>query len=305
MNRKSAFALSITIWIVASIMLATAVLLRFSRDYVQLSSALNDKLKTKIVAEDVLENIKYYIFTADYEFDMLSNTLLSNGKYKLPEDIIVDGRKYNISNSISISLKDTSGMLNVTTSPSAQIAYLLTKNREDALQQVLANSLDDWRDSDNVRKANGAEQAYYKSLRRERTVIVRNKQDIQDVNELMLIKGFKDVGIKKIKDNIFYGRANFINLTLMSQRYLASVLGISDRYAKELITLKESSIDDFVKEVYKIENFNDDFMGFSMSKQFLITIVVTQKKAKSIIRTIIDFKGKYPRAYLVVSYKSL
>ena len=306
MNRKSsAFALSITIWIVASIMLATAVLLRFSRDYVQLSSALNDKLETKIVAEDILENIKYYIFTADYEFDMLSNTLLSSGKYKLPEDIIVDGREYNISNNISISLKDTSGMLNILTSSSVQIAYILTKDREDNLQKVLKNSLDDWRDSDNIRKSNGAEQAYYKSLIREKAIIVRNKQDIQDVNELMLIKGFKDISIKKIKDNLFYGRANFINLTLMSQRHLASVLNISDRYAKELIALKESNIKDFVKEIYKIENFNDDFMGFSISKQFLITIVVRQKRAKSIIRTIIDFKGMYPKAYLVVSYKSL
>jgi len=305
-NKKSAFALSITIWIVASIMLATAVLLRFSRDYVQLSSALNDKLETKIIAEDVLSHIKYYVFTADYKFDTLSNTFLSTGRYKFPEDIIVDGREYPLANGITISLKDTSGMLNVTTSPSAQIAYILTQNRENSLQQLLSDSLDDWRDSDNVRKANGAEKAYYKSLIKEKkSIIIRNKQDIQDINELMLIKGFRDVGIKKIQDNLFYGRANFINLTLMNKRYLASVLGISDRYAKELIALKEISIDDFIKEIYKIENFNDDFMGFSMSKQLLITIIVRRKRAKSIIRTIIDFKGMYPRAYFVVSYKSL
>lgn len=299
---KKAFAFSITMWIVASLLLATVVLLRFAKDEVILSTGLNDKLQTQLVAQSVLESLKFYVPTADYTLVSLKNRLLEHSLYPLPSEIIVDGREYNISKEITIALTDTSGMLNVMYSSSKLMAQVLSTQKEEELSDVLNDSLKDWRDKDNVARVNGAEQNTYASMRKK--VWVRNTSAIQDIHELSLIQGFEKVDFKKMNANLYYGRGASLNLMLISnKRYMAFLLGVDENFIEKLFELRQSEPLKFRKNLSLLPNYNDEYMGFSLSKQFKTVIKVRQGRARTVLTAMISFKPLSSRPYVTVSYK--
>lgn len=298
---KKAFAFSITMWIVASLLFATVVVLRFAKDEVGLSRGLNNKLQTQLMATSVLEALKFYVPTADYTLTSLKNELLTNIKYPFPSEIIVDGREYNLTKEITISLKDTSGLLNVSYGSSSMIAKALSSQKNEELSHILKNSLDDWRDRDNVSKINGAEQSSYSSL--DKKIIVRNNQAIQDIHELKLINGFDKIDFKLIKSNLYFGRGVTMNLLLIeNRRYLANVLQVDESLIQDMLEIKENEPLRFMKMIEKLPTYNDDYMGFWLSKQFRITIKVKKGKARSIIYATINFKQVNQQPYMTLSY---
>ena len=297
---KQAFAFSITMWIIASLLFATVVILRFAKDEVGLSRGLNDKLQTQLVAESVLASLKFYVPTADYTLTSLKNNLLLDRAYPLPNEIVVDGREYNLTKNITISLKDTSSMLHVMSGSSSMISKALSSQKNDKLSYILKNSLDDWRDEDNVPKINGAEQSTYRSLAQK--VIVRNTAAIQDIHELKLIRGFKEIDFINIKSNLYYGRGSSMNLMLINnKRYLAFLLGTDENFIVNMLELRETEPLKFRKTISSLANYDDDYMGFWLSKQFYISIKVQQGKARSILNTTISFKLLNERPYITIS----
>lgn len=298
---KRAFAFSISMWIIASLLFATVVILRFSKDELMLSQGLNAKIQTQMMAQDILELLKFYIPTADYTSTTLKNRLLENLPYALPKEIIADGREYKLSSEITLSLKDTSGMVNVTYGSDKSIAELLTEQENEELKHILKSSLKDWRDEDNVAQNNGAEQSNYRSENSK--VIVRDNKAIQDIHELSLIRGFNQVDFKTIEENLYYGRGTMLNLMLINNsRYLAWLFQIDDREAKNLLELRAEDIKRFQKAVSKYPTYDDNYMGFYLSKQFVVTIIVKKKRAKSILKSIIYFKSLNDRPYIIISY---
>lgn len=300
-SHKKAFAFSITMWIIASILFATVVILRFAKDEVKLSQGLKDKLQTQMRVLSVLESLKFYVPTADYTFTSLKNSLLSDIEYPLPSEIIVDGREYNISKNISFSLRDTSSMLHVMYGSSEMIAKSLTTHSTNDLSSMLKDSLDDWRDEDNLVRSNGKEQNSYASS--DKKIIVRNTRAIQDIHELKLINGFEKIDIRTIKSNLYYGRGSSINLMLISnQRYLASLLEVDENFMLKMLELRENEPLLFRKNISGLKAFNDDYMGFWLARQFLIEIVATEGSAKSILDVTMNFKVLNERPYITVSF---
>ena len=301
MYYKKAFAFSITLWIIASLLFATVVILRFAKDAVGLSRGLNSKLQTQMMAESVFESLKFYIPTADYTMTSLKNTFLDGTKYPLPHEIIVDGREYNITKEITVSLKDTSGMLNIMYSPSKMLSYSLVSPNNEELRSILTDSLDDWTDEDDLKKINGAEQNNYVSLGKKR--VVRNLRSIQDIHELKLIKGFEQVALSKIKSNLYYGRSSSLNLMLIDNKdYLSTLLGIDTRRVSNLLELRKDTPKKYINNIMGLENYNDDYMGFILSKQFIVKIKVQKEKAETRLNAIISFKKSRDRPYLTISY---
>ena len=298
---KKAFAFSITMWIIASLLFATVVILRFAKDEVGLSTGLNDKLKTQLTAQSVLEALKFYVPTADYTSTSLKNTLFNKATYAFPSEIIVDGRDYNLSKNISISLKDTSGMLHIMYSSSKIMAEVLTPQKNHELRYVLSDSLDDWKDTDNVAKVNGAEQNTYRAL--DKKVLVRNTAAIQDIYELKMIQGFEELDFEYVKSNFYYGRGSSMNLMLINnKRYLAFLLGVDEHFMTKMLELRESEPSQYIKTITRLPNYNDDYLGFGLSKQFRIIITVQEGRARSVLSAIVSFKNLNKRAYVTISY---
>ena len=305
MNRKilhkKAFAFSITMWIIASLLFATVVILRFAKDEVKLSSGLNDKLSTQLMAESLLESLKFYVVTGDYTATSLKNNLLSKSIYSLPSEIIVDGREYNLSKQMSISLQDTSGILNIMHTPSSIVAQVLSSEEAYDLQGILKDSLDDWRDEDNVARVNGAEQNAYQALDKKNKV--RNTKAIQDIHELKLIHGFDQVDFKHIESNFYYGRGTSTNLMLVKNAdYLAFILGVDKNFIEKMFELRKSEPMKFRQNIMRLPNYNDDYFSFGLSRQFKVKIKVQKGNARSILKVMISFKKLNSRPYMILSY---
>lgn len=300
---KKGFAFSITLWIIASLLFATVVILRFAKDEVKLSSGLNDKLKTQLRAESILASLKFYVVTADYTSTSLKNNLLTNTPYPFPREMIVDGREYNLTHQITISLKDTSTKLNIMYTPSSIVAHVLSSEEASDLEAVLKDALEDWRDEDNVVRINGAEQNSYQALDKKTTV--RNTQAIQDIHELKLIYGFEQVDFERIASNFYYGRGSSSNLMLINNaRYLAFLLGVDENFMEKMFELRQSEPNKFRQTIMRLPNYNfyDDYFTFGLSKQFEVGINVQEGEARTLLKVIISFKKLNNRPYMTLFY---
>jgi hypothetical protein len=256
------------------------------------------------MAEDVLEAIKFYAITADYDNNSLINNSLNNFRYKFPEKIVVDSRWYQLDENISIRLQDTSALLNVLKPSVKRIAELATTNEQRQLRYVIADSIKDWIDKDNFVQLNGAESSIYE-LQKNVEFKIRNNPDIQNIQELRLINGIDLLNEKQwedLKEKLYFGNGAIPNLSLIDAQYLAYLLNISDSYAETLINIRENDLQKFVEVARKLNGYNDDLMGFYLSRQYKIQIRVSIGNAATQLNTIIDFKKSKQSLYTVISY---
>jgi len=303
-NNKNAFVLSIVLWIVAAILVGVTAIAMFSKDSVSLSTKLNYKLQARLSAQSVLEALKFYIATANYDNNSLINANFTNFTYKLPKKIVLDGRSYMLDKNITIKLQDTSSLVNVLTSSCDTIAFLATTPTQRALRHTISGSIADWRDTDNMTRLNGAENPTYE-FKKKVTYKARNSDAIQDSQELRLINGIDtipQVQWQNLRKMLYYGRTGVINLALINSYYLSFLLQIDNSYAKTLIDIRSEDMNKFIKIVSALPKFNDGYMGFYISKQFKIEIVVNKSGARSILKTLIDFHPTKQYEWTTESY---
>ncbi len=306
-SSKKGFALSIVLWIVTALLFGIATLSSLSKNTINLSKGLQEKLKTELTAEDVLESFKFYLLTASYDNNSLQNATLDDFRYKFPKKLIVDGRWYAISRDINISITDVSALLNVNYAPSESIAFILSDNDQRQLRYTIADSLKDWKDKDNTVSLNGAENSKYE-LQKRVNYKIRNNPAIQSVAELRLVNGIDSIADEKwnkLKENFYYGNGSMVNLALISPKYLAYILKLNTIEANALIELRKKNLKKFIQNVYKLKVFNSDAMGFYQSREYKITIAVKSKNTKSILTTIINFRKTRDYLYTTISYKLL
>jgi len=300
MNRN-AFALSIVLWIVAAILLGIAFIVTLSKDTLILSKNLHNKLDARLEAVSVLEALKFVILTSNHDsFGLIINT---NLPYKFPKKIVLDGRKYKITKDITISLRDTSSILNVMNVN--LITALAVNNNQRELAFTIRDSLKDWKDSDNIVSLNGAEKAYYKH---EKGVFYgpRNSMAFQSLDELRIIKGLDSLSSKeweKLKEHLYYGNGSYINLALINQLYLSKLLKLTSFEAKELEKYKTQDYKRFLQIINQNKNYNDEYMGYGLSFKIKIDIIVRNHNSVSRLHTFINFKRMLSYSFGVKNFK--
>lgn len=303
---KNAFALSIVLWIVAALLFATAMLSILAKDTQSLTQGIDNKLKANLIAEDVLEILKFHVLTSDFDSSSFKIQSINNTNYIFPSQLILDNRWYEITEHIQIRVQDTSNMINVMKTKPESIAFLVTKDSQRQLRYIIQDSINDWRDKDNIVSLNGAEASRYE-LKKHVKYPIRNSQAIQSVDELRLINGLDTLSTDNwniFKEKLYYGNGVVTNLTIADARYLAFLLNINDSQATSLIKIRNTDMQRFIDLTYKSDNFSDDYMGFSLSKQLSIEIKVTLDNAVSILKTLIDFRLKKDHIYTTIKYKT-
>jgi len=302
---KKGFVLAIVLWIVAAILLGITTIAIFSKDTVSLSQSLQDKLVTRMESQDVLEGLKFYIITANFDNISFINSNLKDFTYNFPDRLISDGRWYNLNDTVKIKLLDTSSLLNIVTADPNLIAAIAAKNLQNQLKYSIADSIKDWRDKDNFMHLNGAENSTYE-LKKKVAYKIRNNRGIQDVEEMRLINGIDSLTIPQwnaFKGKLYYGfSAGITNLDLIDVKYLAYILNFSEADAQILVDIRSKDLQKFMNIVYALPQYNDQYMGFYLTRQIKIEIQVTKNKAKSILKTMIYFKPTKDRQYTTVTY---
>ena len=294
-NNRTAFALSIVLWIVAALMFGITTLLIFSKQNNQHAQAISDKLESQIMVEEVLELIKYYVMTADNEFITLKNDLPMTSRYTLPVQLKLDDTPYKLANNCTIQMLDTTGLLNVMYSSPAQFAAeasatkSLTKKRQIAL--TMTDSLLDWIDPDIFVRLNGAESNSYK-IKYRVPYTTRDHRIVQDIEEIRLVHGFDKLSDKEWKvltTKSYFGLANPPNLLLMTSEQLRLSFSLSSLRAKELIRLRKKNTQEYLMSINALDTYDEDNYSYSTSKQIRIIITVVKGKAVSKLSTVISF----------------
>lgn len=159
-------------------------------------------------ARNVIEQKKaYYLSRAGIEYAIYK--VIESQQIFLPNQRIQQGRLETLSPDLTgtlalrmstgtaqVEISDETGKINVNLAPSYLIYNLLVLVGLDQPEaDVITDSIEDWRDADNLYRPNGAESDYYQSLE----VPYLAKNGVFDVpEELLLVRG--------ITPEIYYGR---------------------------------------------------------------------------------------------------
>ena len=106
------------------------------------------------------------------------------------EEWLPDGEEHDLPckvGSIRVSVEDERGKLNLNKASRDQIYQVLTKlGVEDEKASIIADSIEDWRDSDKLSHLNGAEEEYYSALPRPYSP---PNGPFKSLGELLLVRG--------------------------------------------------------------------------------------------------------------------
>lgn len=300
---RGGFALAIVLWIVAALLAGIAFLVAASKENVAMTAGLDDKLRAVLEAQDVFEVLKFYIMTADYDKRALYNSYEGRG-YRFPPKIVLDGRDYNLSDTVTVSLQDVSSLIDVFYPKSALIAGMVTESGERELFYTVRDSVKDWADPDNVVSLNGAEEAYYR-LKKRVGYGPRNSPALQSVDELHLINGIDRLSSARwdaLRNDFYYGSGSLPNLALADERYLSKLLGLDRSEARALTALRETDLEKFVKAVEKLNGYDEDSMGFTLSFTIRLRVTVQLPDAASKLRATVGFRSGAKKGYTVTDY---
>lgn len=296
MKAKKAFALSIVLWIVLAMVFGITALSLFTKDTLSLTKALDQKLHTRLEAESLLQKLIFYTATASYNYTSLLNTTIPG----LPQSIHLDGTSYQDGNS-TFRITDTSALLNVMFASSKDILSLLPSTVSHQHRYEIKDSLKDWKDKDDIPLLNGAEFSAYEN-RQGKPYRPRNALNIQDSNELRLINGFDKLSKASwniLRSKLYYGDGTTENLMLMNASRLSALFNIRDSQAQALVKIREKEPSEFIKNIQKLDNYDDEVYGFHLSLQLKIEIETTLGEARTKLETIISFSPHQSMAYTI------
>lgn len=300
---RPAFALSVVIWIVAALLTGVAYIVHISKDEIRITEKLDAKLRTRLRAESILEMLKYYVMTANYDSNSLYNHVIYDN-IQLPSRIVVDGRPYRLNDGTTFSIQDVSALIDVFDPSYDLIAQLASKPTDRTRYYTIHDSIKDWIDKDDIVSLNGAEWAFY-HFKKGVDYGPRNSPAIQSVDELHLINGVDSLPLdrwKILKTHLYYGPGSYYNLALVDDLLLAKLLHLNMLEAEALSRLRRESMKKFMQRVKSMKTYNDEAMGFSLSFEMIIKIKVQRQGVISRLKTTILFKQGETKGILIENF---
>jgi len=283
-------------------------IIKLSKDVLSTSSMILDKLEAKIEAESTVEQLKFIISTNPFYKNMIK---INNGNYESKKEdemlnlteIYIDGRERKVGDTV-IRVKDSSGKINITSIDRNTLMrilnYLGASTRE---VNIASDSYEDWIDSDDFKHINGAEKYYYQ-IEKGYKYSPRNNINLQSIEELKLIRGFKDI-YNKLKDFVILSyKGGGINVYIVDAKSLSALFGISIDKAKEIIKLREKE-EKFGNNSPTMENLASDSEILSTFPNYMLEINVetTKNEAKEKVYCIIDFRPDENTPFRTIKYQ--
>ncbi len=296
-NMKKAYALSVILWIVAGMGAVTIFLAILSKDIVGISAKLEDKLISRLKAEETVDLLIFYGTTGEFYLNTMTNQIAED--YNLSNKLYIDNNN-TIFNDVNITIQDTAGIYNVLFLRNEMIA----KELDIENFYTIKDSILDWIDKNSFQKLNGAEEDYYRHLSDD-SYKPRDDLSIQAVEELALIKGIEKSRLDELRSLFYYGRGSKANLMTIPKKSLIMLLDITPSFGDELINLREKEPLEFIKSINRLDSkVKDEYdsYGFFPSKIIKINILASHKDARTKIEAVLDFKMRQERAF-IYNYK--
>ena len=230
MKERTGSVLIIVLIMMAISSALTLYVLRLSKEILQNAEGIMEKLQCKLEAKSLFEEIKYIASVSSFNASSIKNgTTLRD----FPEELPLTGESFRAGNG-TISLYDTSGKINAFYLSKESIRKLFQhEGIEDSEADIAFDSYEDWKDKDNLKHINGAENYYYR-FEKGFNYGARNNPALQDAEELKCIRGFRN-NYEKIKNYLTFSyRGSLLNINTASPAVLSIILNISEDEAEQI-----------------------------------------------------------------------
>ena len=283
----------------------TLYVLERSRLTVVNSTLILEKLQAKLEAESLLEKLKFYLASSPFESDSVVVASSPDLNVKVPR-LFLTGEPLTIEGS-TVTLRDTSSLLPATQLDARRFKRLVVAAGGTPEQSAtLSDSYQDWIDTDNLKRLNGAEEYYYR-FDQGYGFKPRNSKGIQAVAELQLLRGFAENGLfeRLQKDLVLYGSGAF-NVNTADAKMIAVALDIPIDQARQLVTIRENQgpLNQRLLTLVTGKNFSGLYQGISAwpGRSVKITIHSKVGRAEERLSALIDFQASQEELYKVLEY---
>ncbi|MEW8049734.1 MAG: PilX N-terminal domain-containing pilus assembly protein [Candidatus Thiodiazotropha sp.] len=208
--RQDGFALVLVLWLVALLTIVAASFTTHSKVETRLTGNAVDALHSRLLAESGVNRAILELVVSDP-----AQRWNTNGQiYQLGTD----------QNRVNISIRNSSGLLDLNKAARDQLVNLfalITKDIQD--REVLADRLTDWRDSDDLRHLNGAEDADYRSAGNPYTTAGR---DLVSIDELAYVLGFDAAKVERLRPYVtLYSNTQNVDYRYAPERLVSLLKG--------------------------------------------------------------------------------
>ncbi|MES9945460.1 MAG: PilX N-terminal domain-containing pilus assembly protein [Candidatus Thiodiazotropha sp.] len=185
-HRQQGFALVLVLWLVALLTIVAASFSTHSKVETRLTGNAIDALHSRLLAQSGVNRAILELMVSDPQQRWNSTGQI----YQIETD---QGR-------VSISIRNSSGLLDLNKAPRDQLVKLLALIEDDIQErEALADRLIDWRDSDDLRHLSGAEDADYRSAGYPYGTAGR---DLVSIDELAYVMGFNADRVERLRPYI-------------------------------------------------------------------------------------------------------
>lgn len=240
----------------------TVVVLEFSfamRTEVNITKNFKEELQLYAIAEGGVQRaVAELILKHDTRAQQISKTAKTEEVASERKEWMADGRPYPLQfdqGKCELRIMSESGKMNINTISEMTLRKVIGNlGLEGEKRDVVADSILDWRDPDDLHRINGAENDYYQSLKEP----YRCKDgNLDSIEELLLVRGVtpglfhggkrakageagakaSDVGLKGIFS--VYASGEQVDINSASLQVLRAVLGIPSEAGKAILKARE------------------------------------------------------------------
>ncbi|WP_042150677.1 MULTISPECIES: general secretion pathway protein GspK [unclassified Pseudoalteromonas] len=240
-----------------------------------IAHTMNDAFKLRLQIEDAEARLLQTILTEHLYVSKTSrNEIVRKWNFY--------GKEFSITENVKISIQDLNGLISLN-SIDKTITKSLLSDLGLSIEEtnIFIDSLEDWKDEDDLKHLNGAESAYYRSIQQKGP---RNGY-LQSLSEVEYIKGADTLTFTQWQKYFSVEFVNGFNPLNSPETILKSIVK-DDSKVKEVIELREEGKLTELRFVQITGMDSDEFISFSSGNQLFVTIEAnneTQRIVKSFI----------------------
>jgi general secretion pathway protein K len=303
-------ALIMVIWVIA---ILSVVVLEFSyamRTEINITKNFKEGARLHTLAEGGIQRaIVELIYKHDPRVQQLRKTLKAEETPPEKREWVADGRPYLLPFSqgeCEVRVMSEGGKVNINLVSESVLRKIIGNlGLEGEARDIVVDSIMDWRDPDDFYRVNGAENAYYQSLKEPYKC---KNANLDSIEELLLVRGVTPelfygrsgkregsnvdrIGLKDIFSIYSYGEQ--IDINSASLPVLRVMLGLPKEVAQHIVKAREEKgfQNDLLQRVPEISPFLTGQIGTPISYQSAVPYYTIESRARNLERSVRGVKG--------------
>lgn len=302
---KKAFALVLTLWIVAIMSLVSALYLSYAKSTVQKTKILDRKLKAALKIESTVELLKFYGMTGELLSNKIKNKTLEELFPFLPHQIFTDGRETQWGDE-RLKVQDIAGLIGSSDKEALASYFMNDENASKDKRVIIKKSLLDWLDTNGITNLNGAEEPFYRQ--QGYAYRARNENYIASLDEIFLLRGIVDKNLdkQKIKSKLILSPYVLRNLLTMDSQVLMNIYSFSKSELEQLMRARDKDNKTFLRIFYQLRplELNNELTGVSSSRIMKVVLQLKDKEIFEKISFIISFRHSEFSVGRIIEYNN-